>query len=237
MKPRRARARKAFSPSPKARISCSFISSLLFLVSASPLLAGAVRVVDGDTIADQMATYRLFGIDAPEAGQTCAAKRGGTWPCGKEAIAAMEALVLGRDVKCDDRGTDDYGRTLAICRADGVDLSAAMIQAGLAWSFRRYAHNYDALEDSVRPSGVGVWQAETEAPWDYRARRWEVATQEAPDGCPIKGNINNEGERIYHAPWRPGYWGTKGSIEKGERWFCDEGEALRSGWRAPLWGR
>ena len=216
-----------------ALISWVFV---LGLATTSASAAG-VKVIDGDTIADQTTTFRLFGIDAPEAGQTCAARSGGNWPCGKAAVAAMEALVLGRDVECDDRGADDYGRTLAVCRADGVEINAAMVEAGLAWSFRRYAHDYDTLEESVRPSGVGIWQAETETPWEYRARRWEVATQEAPEGCPIKGNINSEGERIYHAPWSPWYSRTKVSVDKGERWFCDEGEAVSAGWRAPRWGR
>lgn len=24
---------------------------------------------------------------------------------------------------------------------------------------------------------------------------------------------------------------------RGERWFCDKGEAIAAGWRAPYWGR
>lgn len=203
----------------------------------SPAAATAMHVVDGDTLKDQATTYRLWGIDAPEAGQDCAKRGGDTWACGKAATAEMERLVIGKDVRCDDLGQDEYGRTLAVCKADGVDISAAMIQAGLAWSFRRYAHDYDALEDQVRASGVGVWQAPTETPWDYRADRWKVEAQKAPNGCPIKGNINAKGERIYHAPWSPWYSRTKVSPQKGERWFCTEGEALKAGWRAPLWGR
>jgi endonuclease YncB( thermonuclease family) len=31
--------------------------------------AGETRVIDGGTIAERMTTYRLFGIDAPEADQ------------------------------------------------------------------------------------------------------------------------------------------------------------------------
>lgn len=209
-----------------------------FVFSATMAATAAnVRVIDGDTLADDQATYRLYGIDAPEAGQKCAKAGGGTWPCGQEAIAAMEGLVIGRNVACDDRGSDDYGRTLAVCRADGIEINGAMIEAGLAWSFRRYANDYDSLEDATKARGIGVWQADTQSPWDYRAERWAVGEQEAPDGCPIKGNINNERERIYHAPWSPWYSRTKVSVEKGERWFCDEGEALAAGWRAPYWGR
>ena len=55
---------------------------------------------------------------------------------------------------------------------------------------------------------------------------------EAPGGCPIKGNIARDGERIYHTPWSPWYGRTQISAAKGERWFCDEGAAQAAGWRA-----
>jgi hypothetical protein len=58
----------------------------------------------------------------------------------------------------------------------------------------------------------------------------------APDpNCPIKGNINSKGERIYHTPWGSrNYDRTKINTAKGERWFCNEAEAVAAGWRAPL---
>ena len=66
------------------------------------------------------------------------------------ATAEMEQLVIGKDIVCNNRGVDDYDRVLSVCEADGVEVNAAMIAAGLAWSFRKYAHDYDALEDRVR---------------------------------------------------------------------------------------
>ena len=52
-------------------------------------------------------------------------------------------------------------------------------------------------------------------------------------GCPIKGNISvGSGEHIYHTPWSPVYEKTVIDVTKGERWFCDEGEAVAAGWRA-----
>lgn len=111
-----------------------------------------------------------------------------------------------------------------------------MVREGLAWSFRRYADDYNAVEDEAHEKRVGVWQADTQTPWDYRAERWSSAKQEAPDVCPIKGNISRGGQ-IYQAPWSPWYSRTKVNTAKGERWFCTEGEAVEAGWRAPYWGR
>lgn len=147
-------------------------------------------------------------------------------------------MVLGKDVVCDNRGNDGYGRTIGVCVVGDVEINAAMVRSGYAWSFRKYAHDYDALEDEAHSAHIGVWQAETETPWDYRERRWSFALQAVPDGrCPIKGNINRDGERIYHAPWSPWYERTKVNTQQGERWFCDEAEADAAGWRAPRWGR
>lgn len=216
----------------------AFARLLSLLLCAAAAHADSFDVVDGDTIRSGTTTYRLFGIDAPEAGQRCNAARGGTWPCGKVATQRMGELVIGRSIVCDDRGLDDHGRMLSVCTHNGRAINETMVRESLAWSFRRYAHLYDAVEDSVRPLRRGVWQADTEAPWDYRARRWKVEAQQAPAGCPIKGNINRKGERIYHAPWSLSYARTRCcDRRRGERWFCSEAEAIKAGWRAPLWGR
>jgi endonuclease YncB( thermonuclease family) len=199
--------------------------------------AAHVHVVDGDTLDVEDVRYRLYGIDAPEAGQSCNSKTGNKWKCGKAAIAKLEHLVLkAQSVECDNRGVDEFGRILAVCLADGVNINEMMIKAGLAWSYRKYAHDYDRLEEEVHKTKAGIWQAPTQAPWDYRRERWEVALQIAPAGCPIKGNISENGH-IYHTPWSPWYERTSVNEKRGERWFCDEAQALKAGWRAPFWGR
>ena len=210
---------------------------ILFALIGSPVWAApSPRVVDGDTIELNGVVYRLHGIDAPEAGQKCSKPNGKSWECGKAAISALEELVLGRTVSCDDRGQDGYGRTIAVCKIDDQDINATMVATGHAWAFRRYSGDYVAVEDKAHERRIGIWQADTQAPWDYRAEKWTLGQQEAPDGCPIKGNISENGH-IYHTPWSPWYKKTKVNVDDGERWFCDEAEAIKAGWRAPYWGR
>ncbi|WP_306030062.1 thermonuclease family protein [Stappia sp. MMSF_3263] len=214
----------------------TFFTAAIALTASSQALAADIRVIDGDTIELNRITYRLHGIDAPEVGQSCKTARGTNWACGKAAVEVMEDLVLGASVACEAREDDGYGRTLAVCYADGTDINAEMVRQGYAWAFRRYAMDYAALEDQTRAARLGVWAAQSQAPWDYRAQKWNVAEQQAPDGCPIKGNISSNG-RIYHAPWSPWYSRTKITVAKGERWFCNEADAVQAGWRPPYWGR
>ncbi|MBP7242751.1 thermonuclease family protein [Amaricoccus sp.] len=200
-------------------------------------LAGAARVLDGDTLDIGPVRVRVHGIDAPEFSQTCAAAGGSEWTCGKAAAARLGALIRDRRVVCDPRERDQYGRIVARCEAGGVDLGGALVAEGLAWAFVRYSDDYEATEAAARAAGLGIWQAETMTAWDWRATAWRDAAgnaaDDAPGDCPIKGNISRSGERIYHTPWSRDYAKVRIDEGLGERWFCDEAEAQAAGWRPP----
>lgn len=50
-------------------------------------------------------------------------------------------------------------------------------------------------------------------------------------GCDIKANISDKGEKIYHTFHSQSYTRTVITADKGERWFCNEVEAKAAGWR------
>ena len=58
-----------------------------------------------------------------------------------------------------------------------------------------------------------------------------AATAGEHDACNIKGNVNTQGERIYHTPGQRYYEKTVISDSHGERWFCSEKDARAAGWR------
>ncbi|MEJ8573456.1 thermonuclease family protein [Microbaculum marinum] len=215
-------------------VFCTLALVAVATIARADTLAGTAAVIDGDTIEVAGVSVRLYGIDAPEAGQKCAEAGSGTWECGTAATEAMAVLVEDEEVTCEIRGKDDFDRLLGVCKVDGVNVNERMVSDGHAWAFVKYASDYVPAEEKARAAALGVWQAPTMPPWEYRAQRWAVAEQEAPEGCPIKGNISSNG-RIYHPPWSPWYSRTKIDTGKGERWFCSEGEALEAGWRAPRW--
>ncbi|MEM7478213.1 MAG: thermonuclease family protein [Planctomycetota bacterium] len=208
-----------------AAIGCS--------VAGAGEVVGQAEVIDGDTIEIGETTIRLHGIDAPEYGQKCNTSGSRAWQCGKAAKEELIVLTNG-NVRCEGDELDDYGRLIAVCWIGDAEINRAMVESGHAWAFVKYSKDYIDAEAIARSSKAGVWQAETQTPWEFRAERWQVAEQEAPEGCPIKGNISRSG-RIYHPPWSPWYSRTKIDTSKGERWFCDEAEALDAGWRPPRW--
>jgi hypothetical protein len=194
-------------------------------------------VLDGDTLDIGLVRIRLHGIDAPELGQACAAASGGTWDCGTAAANRLAALVAGKNLACTGIERDAYGRIIATCLAGGRDVAEVMVAEGLAWAFLEYSRDYAATEDGPRAAGRGIWQAPTETAEAFRADRWQRAAALAPrENCPIKGNINGAGERIYHTPWSNYYSRTQINEASGEAWFCDEAEAEAAGWR-PAAGR
>lgn len=203
------------------------LAALLVAATAAnaETVAGKPRIVDGDTLEVAGAMVRLHGIDTSEPAQ----------PLGKDATNALARLAEGKEVHCEGTEHDDFKRLLAICHAGQVNLNEEMVREGMAWAFVKYSSDYVRLEKDARSSGIGIWKDSPEPPWEFRAKRWDVAKQDAPGGCPIKGNINDHGERVYHVPWSPWYAKTAVNEAKGERWFCSEGEALGAGWRAPYW--
>ncbi|MGB7412745.1 MAG: cold shock domain-containing protein [Thermosynechococcaceae cyanobacterium] len=51
-------------------------------------------------------------------------------------------------------------------------------------------------------------------------------------GCTIKGNISHDtGNKMYHLQGMEDYKSTVIDPGKGERWFCDEADAIAKGWK------
>jgi len=79
---------------------------VLLLASIVDLPAAARSITDGDTLKQGGVTYRLWGIDAPEATQTCP----DGWPAGSLATTRLQALTAGRSIVCQEKNRDRYGR-------------------------------------------------------------------------------------------------------------------------------
>ena len=217
---------------------------LFFMIRAGGSLAeevvGRASVIDGDTIEIHGQRIRLHGIDAPESSQLCETPAGEQWRCGQKAALALQEVIGTRSVSCAAQAVDRYGRIVAVCYAANLDLNHWLVSRGLAMAYRRYSLDYVEEEKEARSTERGIWSGRFVAPWDWRrgerlAREIQsIENPRSPTECTIKGNINKEGEHIYHVQGSRLYERTKISPSKGERWFCSEEEARAAGWRPAL---
>ena len=142
---------------------------LLFLISSAAVadITGSAYVIDGDTIDISDVRIRLNGIDTPEIEQTCRTN-GLIWDCGIEATKAMRHLTKGKQVNCIGNTKDQYGRLIANCFVGDLNLSATMVESGMALAYRYYSLEYVIQEDFAREAKQGLWSGEFVAPWDWR---------------------------------------------------------------------
>ncbi|QIK78646.1 thermonuclease family protein [Sphingomonas piscis] len=218
---------------------------------AQEIVSGVGKAADGDTLTLGADRIRLFGIDAPELNQTCE-RSGQRWNCGEEAKVRLASLI-SRGISCSTNGTDDFGRLLARCSLNGVDLNQLMVTSGFAVAFRRYSLDYVSAEEKARAAKRGIWAGSFQMPSDYRQSgrggrpdKWVVTTnrvgpisraaEEATSSsnslrtaCDIKGNRNRKGQWIYHMPEMPYYGSTRA-----EQMFCSEAEAQAAGYRRAI---
>jgi endonuclease YncB( thermonuclease family) len=177
-------------------------------------LTGKADIVDGDTIKVGGIPVRLSGIDAPESRQTCE-RNGKTYACGKQATKALANLIAGHTVQCEIVGRDAYARALGVCTVAHIEVNQTMVREGWALAFVKYSDRYAADEAAAEAAKAGLWAGSFVKPWQWRLG--EARTAEKTRTCAIKGNINRNGERIYHLPWQKFYPRTRVDESKGER--------------------
>ena len=213
----------------------SFAIFILLLgnISFADELAGVPAITDGDTLKLHGEKIRLDGIDAPESAQSCLTSNDKPYPCGQNATLFLKSITENKTVSCESSVKDRYGRHIAICFANNMNLNKAMVLNGHALAYRQYSKRYIEAEKTAKIKQAGMWQGKFVAPWKWRkGERLSQKKQRNTNKCLIKGNIGNNG-KIYHTPASQWYSRTKINEAKGERWFCTEEEALSAGWRAP----
>jgi endonuclease YncB( thermonuclease family) len=152
---------------------CPLIIGLLLLAStdaAMPVdLSGQASIIDGDTLEVHSTRIRLAGIDAPESTQLCRGDDSTQYRCGAKAANDLAAFIARRPVSCIPNSLDQYGRTVATCSVDGVDLGEWLVRNGLALDWPQYSKGkYDEVQRDAEHSGRGIWEGSYVEPWLYR---------------------------------------------------------------------
>jgi endonuclease YncB( thermonuclease family) len=192
-------------------------------------VVGRASVVAGDQLRVAGTTVRLSGIEVPEREQRCG-KDNNKWRCAEAAQSALLKVISSRPVRCRLTGSDKAGRPLGSCWIDAVDINAELVRQGYVFAEGGTLARYSGQESEARNAKAGMWIGDTQRPAELRAKAWEEAKRNAPDGCPIKGQVTGQ-ERVYVLPGTPDYQRVRVQTSRGDRWFCSEQEAAAAGFK------
>lgn len=125
-----------------------------------------VKISDGDTFHlllddNSQQKIRLYGVDCPERKQ----------PYHQVAKQHLSSLIFSRYIVVINKGTDRFGRVVGIVNIGNEVVNELMLQAGLAWHFKRYDRNpaWDRLEKEAAAKKLGLWADQSPTPpWQWR---------------------------------------------------------------------
>jgi endonuclease YncB( thermonuclease family) len=115
-----------------------FAACLCASTALADSLSGQASIIDGDTLEIHGTRIRLWGIHAPESSQLCRGKDSLQYRCGAKAANELDNFIARRPVDCSPVHLDQYGRTVAVCSIDGVDLAEWLVRNGLALDWPTY---------------------------------------------------------------------------------------------------
>ena len=148
----------------------SFSETLVIISSTSSNLKyiGKVTVTDGDTIRKGDLTIRLHGIDAPEYKQKCKNSKDQFYACGIKSSDFLKSIINKNDVYCKGENTDRYGRLIAVCFVNNINLNSTMVEDGWAIAYRYYSNDYITEEERAKKNKRGIWQGFFDDPYIWR---------------------------------------------------------------------
>ena len=177
----------------KGFLFLGLLAGLTTFLLASPTFArepirtvtGTVtKVSDGDTIhvttpEKTKLTVRLYGMDAPETPKinqrTGHINKPGQ-PYGEESWKALEAKIMGKQVRLDIIDIDRYKRMVGVIWIDNRNINLEMVKEGYAEAYLEYLKEpyraqFIRAEKEARSARRGIWSLpDYERPKDFRKR-------------------------------------------------------------------
>jgi endonuclease YncB( thermonuclease family) len=168
-----------------AGLTTFFLTSFSFAREPIRTITGTItKVSDGDTIhvttpEKTKLTVRLYGMDAPETPKinqrTGHINKPGQ-PYGEESWKALEAKIMGKQVKMDIIDIDRYKRMVGMIWIGNRNINLEMVKEGYAEAYLEhlkepYRAQFIQAEKEARSARRGIWSLPGyERPNDFRKR-------------------------------------------------------------------
>ena len=136
--------------------------------SALPKIEGQATIVTAGKLIINGKYFVLYGLDAPDAGQTCADAKGRAYNCGQAAARWLRSWVNDFTVECRVMKTTPNGSMLGTCALGEYDIGAAVVNAGWAVAYTADTNVYKPYEAQAQKNARGLWQGKFYMPWDWR---------------------------------------------------------------------
>ena len=136
-----------------------------------PVIYISPRIISGDTFETHGHYFRLFGISAPIANQTCADSKGRAYRCGKQAALWLKEWIEDDELECHVIQQDTSGNMVGTCSYGPYDIGAALVNAGWAVANPKYADAYAVYivyEEQAQKNRRGLWEGKFYKPWDWQ---------------------------------------------------------------------
>ena len=136
-----------------------------------PVIYITPRIISGDTFEVGGRYFRLFGISAPIANQTCLDGKGRSYRCGKTAALWLKEWIDGEELECHVIQQDTTGNMVGTCALGEYDIGAALVNAGWAVANPKYADAYAiyvVYEEQAQRNKRGLWEGQFYRPWDWQ---------------------------------------------------------------------
>jgi len=166
------------------------IAGLTIFLLTSPSFARepirtVTKVSDGDMIhvttpEKTKLTVRLYGMDAPETPKinqrTGHINKPGQTPYGQESWKALEAKIMGKQVRLDIIDIDRYKRMVGMIWIGDRNINLEMVREGYAEAYVEYLKEpyraqFIRAEREARSARRGIWSLSGyERPKDFRKR-------------------------------------------------------------------
>ncbi|MBO7097930.1 MAG: thermonuclease family protein [Alphaproteobacteria bacterium] len=132
-----------------------------------PVIYITPRIISGDTFEVGGHYFKLFGVAAPIANQTCADSKGRSYRCGRQAALWLKEWIEDGELECHVIQQDTTGNMVGTCSFGEYDIGAALVDAGWAVAYTKYTDVYLAYEQQAQRNRRGLWQGQFYKPWDW----------------------------------------------------------------------